>query len=96
MIKKNLLILLCLALVGYWSQQPAEAGPIKRSIVRTIKWGLCVPATCVTFCHAILPSLAFHACSVSIGACDLVIEHDLKKEEAAKAEAQAETEKKGD
>ncbi len=51
---KNSVVILCAVLLILASQQPAEAGPIKRSILRVVKWGVCFPVRWVNFVH-ILP-----------------------------------------
>lgn len=54
MISKNTVVVLCLVLFILASQQPAEAGSIKRTVLRAIKWGVCFPTRWVNFVH-ILP-----------------------------------------
>lgn len=52
MITKNLITLFCLVIFILASQSPASAGPLKRSALRVIKWGVCLPVNAIGLFHA--------------------------------------------
>jgi len=81
---KNSLVALCVVLFILASQQPAEAGPIKRAGLLVIKWGVCFPVRWVNFVHILPGYFGFVAGGLGELMIDEAVINDRLKEAAKK------------
>ena len=84
MIIKNSLVILAVVAVLALSQQPAEAGPIKRGVLRAVKWGGCFPLRWGSLVHILPGYLLFVAGGVGEIAIDEMLINDRYKDAAKK------------
>lgn len=91
---KNSLVILCVVLFILASQQPAEAGPVRRAGLFVVKWGVCFPVRWVNFVHILPGYFGFVAGGVGELMIDEAVINDRLKEAAKKERRISDTPKR--